>query len=291
MNNAQLQKPTQDHTNNLPNLQYNKEEALSYNNSQSYSGAEWQKMQHILNETVDSSLEVTGSPNESTADAVYTFQLNNRMSLKDGKLGPKTKEAINARRNVQQSSSNTSIPRNVTIPSGSTIMSKSYTPNLDLLLRHANSESLDVKDVGTSANYVARYCTGGSSQHQCTRGTALFLQLSSYARGEADSRYKSSCAAHLFGSANALTNYNISSSVAGEYSIKTGENKTGKSNMNTYITDNLKKDGEFVTFKYSSSQHIVFYSCGKWYSDFKQGTPAGCGGSSTLYSNIHFFNK
>ena len=95
----------------------------------------------------------------------------------------------------------------------------------------------------------------------------------------------------MFGSANALTNYNISSSVANEYTMKSAENKTSKANMNTYITNNIKKDGEFVTFKYSTSQHIVFHSCGKWYSDFKQGTPAGCGGTNTVYSNIHFFNK
>ena len=170
-------------------------------------------------------------------------------------------------------------------------MSKSYTPDLDLLNKHATQEGFNVKQIDQSANYVAKYCTGSNSQHQCTRGTSLFLQLASYARGEANKKYVSSCAAHLFGSTNSLTNYNISSSVAGEYSIKSASNKTGKSKMNLYIADNIKKDGEFVTFKYANSQHIVFYSGGQWYSDFKQGTPAGCGGNNTLYSNIHFFNK
>ena len=43
--------------------------------------------------------------------------------------------------------------------------------------------------------------------------------------GEAKRQYTSSCAAHLFGSANALTNYNISSSVAGEFAKKKADNK------------------------------------------------------------------
>jgi hypothetical protein len=88
-----------------------------------------------------------------------------------------------------------------------------------------------------------------------------------------------------------MTNYNISSSVANEYTMKSADSKTGKSKMNTYITDNITKDGEFVTFKYSTSQHIVFHSGGKWYSDFKQGTPAGCGKENTTYSNVHFFKR
>ncbi len=61
--------------------------------------------------------------------------------------------------------------------------------------------------------------------------------------------------------------------------------------MNTYIANNITKDGEFVTFKYSTSQHIVFHSNGKWYSDFKQGTASGCGNENTTYSNVHFFKR
>jgi hypothetical protein len=199
--------------------------------------------------------------------------------------------------NYAKPASATSVPKDnnsgkkITIPDGSTIMSKSYTPDLDLLSRHAAQEGFNVKDVATSANYVAKYCTGGGSQSQCTRGTALFLQLASYARGEAKAKYASACAAHLFGSANPMTNYNISASVAGEYTMSSGVNKTGKFTMCSYIEKNIMKDGEFVTFQYGTSQHIVFRSGGKWYSDFKQGTAAGCGGNKTLFSTIHFFTK
>jgi len=181
--------------------------------------------------------------------------------------------------------------KKITIPTGSRIMSASYTPDLDLLSRHAAQEGYAVRNVDQAANYVAKYCTGSSSQHQCTRGTSLYLQLASYARGEANRNYKSSCAAHLFGSANALTSYNISSSVANEFAMKSGSNQVGKSKMCSHIANNIKNNGEFVTFQYGSSQHIVFYSNGKWYSDFQQGTAAGCGHESTKFSNVHFFNR
>lgn len=283
-----------------PKLDYDSKAAVSYNKRLGHSSSYWKTVQDKLNTTIPdkSNLVTDGIPGTLTADAVYNFQVARGMSLKDGKFGNNTATELGMKQESKKSSTNsnsekqvTSSGKKVTIPNGSTIMSTSYTPDLDLLNKHATQEGYDVKNIDQSANYVANYCTGASSQHQCTRGTSLFLQLASYARGEADSRYKSSCAAHLFGSANALTNYNISSSVASEYTIKSADNKTGKSNMNTYITNNLKKDGEFVTFKYSTSQHIVFHSGGKWYSDFKQGTPAGCGNENTLYSNVHFFNK
>ena len=278
-------------------LDYDQTAAVAYNKRQGYSTSYWKSVQGKLNTAIPdkSNLVTDGIPGKLTADAVYNFQVSRSMSLKDGKFGNKTAKepGMNSEPTKQITSDkpNTDPSKKVTIPSGSTIMSASYTPNLDLLSKHAAQEGYDVKNVDQSANYVAKYCTGGSSQHQCTRGTSLFLQLASYARGEASSKYKSSCAAHLFGSTNALTNYNISSSVASEYAIKSAENKTGKSKMNIYITNNLKKDGEFVTFQYSSSQHIVFRSGDKWYSDFKQGTPSGCGNESTKYSNIHFFNR
>ena len=273
---------------------------IAYNKRQGYSNSYWKSVQSKLNNALPNkqSLVEDGIPGKLTADAVYNFQVSKNMSLKDGKFGNNTATELGMKSESPKQvtkviSSNNTVDnsKKITIPSGSTIMSSSYTPNLDLLSKHATQEGYDVKNVDQSANYVAKYCTGGSSQHQCTRGTSLLLQLASYARGEAYSKYQSSCAAHLFGSANALTNYNISSSVANEYTMKSAENKTSKANMNTYITNNIKKDGEFVTFKYSTSQHIVFHSCGKWYSDFKQGTPAGCGGTNTVYSNIHFFNK
>jgi len=277
-------------------LNYDSVAAVAYNKKLSYSVTEWKAIQNKLNSelSLKTPLVADGIPGKLTADAVYKFQALKKMSLKDGKLGNNTASLLGIKKN--SNSNQTSKPtqnagKKIAIPSGSAIMNKSYTPDLDLLNKHAAQEGYDVKDIATSANYVAKYCTGGSSQHQCTRGTSLMLQLASYARGEADSKYKSSCAAHLFGSANALTNYNISSSVAGEYAIKSGTNKTGKSRMNTYIANNLKNDGEFVTFQYATSQHIVFHSGGKWYSDFKQGTPAGCGGESALYSNVHFFTK
>ena len=287
-------------TNSQSKLNYDQAAAIAYNKRQCYSNSYWKSVQSKLNAAMPNkqSLEVDGIPGKLTADAVYNFQVSKNMSLKDGKFGNNTATELGMKSEPPKQvtkaiSSNNTVDssKKITIPSGSTIMSSSYTPNLDLLSKHATQEGYDVKNIDKSANYVAKYCTGGSSQHQCTRGTSLFLQLASYARGEAYSKYQSSCAAHLFGSTNALTNYNISSSVANEYTMKSAENKTGKANMNNYISNNIKKDGEFVTFKYSTSQHIVFNSCGKWYSDFKQGTPAGCGGTNTVYSNIHFFNK
>lgn len=287
-------------TNSQSKLNYDQTAAVAYNKRQGHSNSYWKSVQSKLNNALPNkqSLVEDGIPGKLTADAVYNFQVSKNMSLKDGKFGNNTATELGMKSESPKQvtkviSSNNTVDSSekITIPSGSTIMSSSYTPNLDILSKHAAQEGYDVKNVDQSANYVAKYCTGGSSQHQCTRGTSLFLQLASYARGEAYSKYQSSCAAHLFGSANALTNYNISSSVANEYTMKSAENKTGKSNMNTYITNNIKKDGEFVTFKYSTSQHIVFHSVGKWYSDFKQGTPAGCGGTNTVYSNIHFFNK
>lgn len=287
-------------TNSQSKLNYDQAAAIAYNKRQCYSNSYWKSVQSKLNAAMPNkqSLEVDGIPGKLTADAVYNFQVSKNMSLKDGKFGNNTATELGMKSEPHKQaskviSSNNTVDssKKIIIPSGSTIMSSSYTPNLDLLSKHATQEGYDVKNIDQSANYVAKYCTGGSSQHQCTRGTSLFLQLASYARGEAYSKYQSSCAAHLFGSTNALTNYNISSSVANEYTMKSAENKTGKANMNNYISNNIKKDGEFVTFKYSTSQHIVFNSCGKWYSDFKQGTPAGCGGTNTVYSNIHFFNK
>lgn len=287
-------------TNSQSKLNYDQAAAIAYNKRQCYSNSYWKSVQSKLNAALPNkqSIEVDGIPGKLTADTVYNFQVSKNMSLKDGKFGNNTATELGMKSEPHKQaskaiSSNNTVDssKKITIPSGSTIMSSSYTPNLDLLSKHATQEGYDVKNIDQSANYVAKYCTGGSSQHQCTRGTSLFLQLASYARGEAYSKYQSSCAAHLFGSTNALTNYNISSSVANEYTMKSAENKTGKANMNNYISNNIKKDGEFVTFKYSTSQHIVFNSCGKWYSDFKQGTPAGCGGTNTVYSNIHFFNK
>ena len=281
---------------------YDVQSAISYNKRLSYSKTQWKDIQNKLNTYLSSTNKIAsdGIPGKLTANAVYTFQTKKGMALKDGKLGPNTSKILGV-----TSSNNTATKKTTTkttqttkqtsgsvkIPSGATIMSKSYTPDLDLLNRHAMQNGYDVKDVGTAANYVAKYCTGANSQHQCTRGTSLFLQLASYARGEAKRQYASSCAAHLFGSANALTNYNISSSVAGEFAKKKADNKVGKSNMNSYISNNLNKNGEFVTFQYGSSQHIVFYSNGSWYSDFKQGTPAGCGNANTKYSTVHFFKR
>lgn len=278
-------------------LNYNQKSAITYNKNLGYSKSYWKSVQEKLNTEISANLVPDGIPGRLTADAVYNFQVTKNMTLKDGKFGNKTSTELGMTSQVNNSVNNNHANKqeynngNITIPNAVTIMSTSYTPDLALLNKHAIQNGFDVKDVATSANYVAKWCVGDNSQHQCTRGTSLYLQLASYARGEADSKYKSSCAAHLFGNANALTNYNISSSVAGEYAMKSADNKTGKSKMNTYITDNITKDGEFVTFKYSTSQHIVFHSGGKWYSDFKQGTPAGCGGESTLYSNVHFFKR
>jgi peptidoglycan hydrolase-like protein with peptidoglycan-binding domain len=280
---------------NNSNLNYNVKSAVRFNKNLPYSVPTWKSIQTKLNNySSKSSLIQDGIPGKLTANAIYGFQSMRGMTLRDGKLGDNTFKLLGLKKtDDNKSGNNTNKPNTssgkVTIPSGSVIMSSSYTPKLDILSKHATQNGYNVKDIATSANYTAKYCTGSSSQHQCTRGTSLYLQLASYARGEADSTYKSSCAAHLFGSVNALTNYNISASVAGEFLKTKASNKTGKDNMNSYIINNLKKDGEFVTFKYSTSQHIVFHSGGKWYSDFKQGTAAGCGNSKTLYSNVHFY--
>ena len=170
-------------------------------------------------------------------------------------------------------------------------MAKGLTPDLSKLQEDAVSyeTDLDVSKIPDAARYVARCGMSEKALGQCTRGIALYLQLASYARGQAKRTYASACAAHLFGSTNALTNYNISSSVASEFSISKGSNTKGKSNMSSQISNNLKKDGEFVTFKYADSQHIVFRANSGWYSDFKQGTATGCGGETTTYSNVHYF--
>lgn len=277
-------------------LDYDSKSAIEYNKKLSYSVTQWKAIQNKLNSELQlkNPLVADGIPGKLTADAVYKYQVKKGMKLKDGKCGNGTLTSLGlASTSTATKSTNTQTNsgKKITIPSGSAIMNRSYTPDLDLLNRHAIQEGYDVKDVATSANYVAKYCTGSGSQHQCTRGTALFLQLASYARGEAKPKYATACPAHLFGSANKLTNYNISGSVAGEYSKSSAPSKTGKSNMNSQISANLKKDGEFVTFQYENSQHIVFHSNGGWYSDFKQGTPAGCGGSKTTYSNVHYFTK
>ena len=272
---------------------YDVNSAVAYNKKRPYSKQQWKDIQSKLNDSVKASLVLDGIPGKLTANAVYKFQSNKNMTLKDGKLGNNTARELGISSSTNKQTSNTKSDNNskVSIPSGATIMSTSYTPNLDLLNKHATQEGYSVKNISSSANYVAKYCTGSNSQHQCTRGISLFLQLASYARGEANKTYASSCAAHLFGSANPMTKYNISSSVAGEYSKQVGSDKTGKSKMNSAIADKLKKDGDFVTFKYGKSQHIVFYSNGGWYSDFKQGTATGCGNESTKYSQIHYFTR
>jgi hypothetical protein len=272
---------------------YDVNSAVVYNKKRPYSKQQWKDIQSKLNDSVKESLVLDGIPGKLTANAVYKFQSSKNMTLKDGKLGNNTARELGISDSNNQQTLNTKSDNNskVSIPNGATIMSTSYTPNLDLLNKHATQEGYSVKNISSSANYVAKYCTGSSSQHQCTRGTSLFLQLASYARGEANKTYASSCAAHLFGSTNPMTKYNISSSVAGEYSKQSGSDKTGKSKMNSAITDKLKKDGDFVTFKYGKSQHIVFYSNSGWYSDFKQGTATGCGNESTKYSQIHYFTR
>ena len=202
---------------------------------------------------------------------------------KDAKMGQKEKSGAGS---IKARAGNSG---KVKIPSGATIMSRSYTPDLELLNNHATEKGYRVKEIPQAARYVAKYCTGSKSQSQCTRGIALFLQLASYARGEAKRKYVSACAAHLFGSTNPMTNYNISGGVAGEYTKSSGTATTGKGNMCTQIGKRLKNDGEFVTFQYSTSQHIVFRANGGWYSDFKQGTAAGCGGEKTKFKTIHYF--
>lgn len=278
-------------------LKYDKKSAIQYNKNLQYSNKEWRLIQHTLNKVVDldSKLETDGKPGPLTTDAVYSFQKQKKMKLLDGKLGPTTSKTLGIpeskkTEDKQPEKETTAKDGKVSIPSGSKIMSTSYTPDLDLLNKHATQNGYKVNNIKQSAEYVAKYCTGGSSQHQCTRGTSLFLQLASYARGEADRKYKSSCAANLFGSAYKLTKFNISSSVANEYMISSSDNKTGKTAMNKFIASKLKNSGDFVTFKYAKSQHIVFHANNGWYSDFKQGTPAGCGSESTTYSDIHYFN-
>jgi hypothetical protein len=272
---------------------YDKKSAIKYNQSLSYSKSEWKDIQHRLNKYSQSKpdLDVDGIPGKFTTDAVYTYQKENKCKSQNGKLDQDTTKLLGVKESNKDIKKSSTVQGKVKIPSGSTIMSKSYTPNLDLLSNHSKQEGYNVKNVDQSAKYVAKYCTGGSSQHQCTRGTSLFLQLASYARGEANKTYKSSCAANLFGSANSLTKYNISSSVASEYKIKSADNKSGKYSMNKFISNSLNGNGDFVTFKYAKSQHIVFYANGGWYSDFKQGTPSGCGNEKTLYSDIHYFTR
>ena len=281
--------PTESSKNNssvIPKYNYDRDSSLAYNKRQGYSNSVWKSIQTKINKETGLKLDVDGIVGKHTTDGVYTYQSLNKLDS-DGKCGKKTLSSLGIFNGLSTDNKKES---NVSIPSGSKIMSAGYTPDLDLLSRHAHSLGYSVKDVPVAAQYVSKYCVDSNSQHQCTRGTSLYLQLASYARGEAKSKYTNSCAAHLFGSANKLTSYNISSSVASEFKASSGKTQAGKSSMNSAIKSNIKKDGEFVTFQYSSSQHIVFHANYGWYSDFKQGTPSGCGNESTKYSNIHYFN-
>lgn len=265
-------------------ITYDRESALAYNKKQCYSKLTWKSIQTEINSKAKLNLDVDGVVGKHTTDGIFKYQTENKLES-DGKCGKNTMKSLGVISDTKSDKKSY-----ISIPSGSKIMSTSYTPDLDLLNRHASSLGFNVKDIPVAAKYVSSYCVGSSSQHQCTRGTSLYLQLASYARRQAKSKYTISCAAHLFGSVNKLTNYNISSSVAGEFKISSGRQQSGKSSMNTAIKSNIKKDGEFVTFQYGSSQHIVFRANYGWYSDFKQGTPSGCGNESTRYSTIHYFN-
>ena len=184
------------------------------------------------------------------------------------------------------------------VPTGGTgFMDNSYTPDLESLKNDAaqREPSLDITKTGDSAKYIARRGMSSGSLGQCTRGTALFLQLASYARGEANRTYAQACRASAFGSEKPMTSMNISSSVASEYTMSSGEDVTGNSAFCKQIENHISQDGEFVTFDYQASKksfHIVFRADGGWYSDFKQGTASGINaGNGASFWNVHYFNK
>lgn len=168
--------------------------------------------------------------------------------------------------------------------------------DLDKLIADAKAKGYDVSTIEGAAAYIAKYGMADKAQHQCTRGISLYMQLASRARGESKSQfYQTSCAADDFG--NGSSNKNIGESVRNSFKETTFNKKiTGKSNMNTFITQNLKKNGDYVTFSYTKadgtkSQHIVYYLNGKYYSDFAQGSATGCGGATSIYSNIKVYNQ
>ena len=167
--------------------------------------------------------------------------------------------------------------------------------SLETLKADADRKGMDVSSVEKSAEYVAKYGMAQCPQSQCTRGTSMYLQLASYASGDTNisKEYAQSCKAHLFGSTNPMTKYNISGKIAGSYKRTPGTAITSGEKRRTKFINQINgmglKDADFFTFQYDSSQHIVFKSNGGWYSDFQQGNPVGCGGESSKFETINYF--
>ncbi len=166
------------------------------------------------------------------------------------------------------------------------------------LYNWACAEGYDVTDLAQAAKFVATHCVDTSAHSNCTRGTSLFMQLASYARyvtlgGEAvNETYRSSSRADKFG--NGSSNGNIRSDVSAEYTETIAGTIENQSTANKEIQAHLKTNGDYVTFNYrrpdgSESWHIVFYVDGKFYSDFKQGSPTGVKSGSYHFNNVRYY--
>lgn len=266
---------------------------ISWNKKQNYSKSYIQKMQRTVGTDDD------GSIGTNTINAIRHYQEKNGLG-KDGKWGNEcatfsglTREYASGKSKSSDSTKNTTAGNTGSKSTSKKNVDYMTVSSIDLseLQADAEAQGYDVKKVGSAAKFVAYNCMSSKSQHQCTRGTSLFLQLASYARGLADKWYKSSCAADKFG--NGSSNGNIASEVSAEYSEKSGSDTTGKSKMSNRIASNLSSNGDYVTFSYKKdgvkSQHIVFKVGSSYYSDFAQGTAAGCGNESSTYWNIKYY--
>ena len=262
------------------------DKAVIANDNFDYDKATWKNIQRKAGLTGGAVDGILGS---DTTKAVAKWQLENGL-INSGIANATTLAAMGIEPTMQAMQK---------VPTGATgFMDNGYTPNLKALKNDAATREpdLDVSTTTDAAKYIARRGTSSSSLGQCTRGTALFLELASFAKGEARKTYKQACKASEFGSKQQLTSFNISSSVAGEYSMSGGTNIKGRKAFDNQIKENITKDGEFVTFDYTAGKtsfHIVFYADGKWYSDFKQNSASGinAGDNYGSFYNIHYFKK
>ncbi len=295
--------------------------AVKANKALGYSKNLWKKIQSGVGL---SGGNVDGSVGPTTTKKIADWQKAHGYSDSNanGVCGEDTLAALNLTHDASASK----------LPNDGNGFMKADKVDLDALINDASKKGYDVSQTDQAARYIAKYGTVNDSLHQCTRGTAMFLQLASRAKGKADRWYQGACAACYFG--NGSSNANISSSVSAEYAESTYTDALGNTCDVDYDVDDLdgakdatqvsssddkkykrifknkgdyyafskviegkiKEDGEYVTFKYTKSNgamsfHIVFRADGKYYSDYKQNSAAGCGHKESKFWYIHFYNR
>ncbi len=246
-------------------------------------------------------VEATGTIDARTVQAIAAWQKSIGKTGKDldGKFG---NTSAGERGNAALAAKIADLLKKKTTTGGGTSGRNNVTANLmtkenvDLaaLQEDAAQKGYDVSDTVQAAKYIAKYGMASGPKSQCTRGISMFMQLASYARGKAKSRYyKKSSYAHLFGTGD---NDNICSEVSSEYKGTPGTDVTGRRNFDKDIESHLTKDAEYVTFQYDTgskkSQHIVFKIGSSYYSDFKQGTPSGIKtGDRAKFYTVNYYNR